>query len=65
MQPFTAAAAEAYGELRVGLERRGTPIGAYDMLIAAHAISLGLTLVTNNEREFSRVRGLTIENWAA
>ncbi len=65
VQPFTAAAAKAYGELRVGLERRGTPIGAYDMLIAAHAISLGLTLVTNNEREFSRVRGLTIENWAA
>ena len=43
---------------------RGLPIGAYDLLIAVHALDLGLTLVTNNVREFSRVRGLRVENWA-
>jgi tRNA(fMet)-specific endonuclease VapC len=52
-----------YGELRDDLERRGLPIGANDMLIAAHALAAGCTLVTNNEREFSRVRGLKVENW--
>jgi predicted nucleic acid-binding protein len=45
------------------LERAGTPIGANDMLIAAHALALGLTLVTNNTREFGRVAGLRVENW--
>ncbi len=44
--------------------RKGSPIGAYDLLIAAHALSLGLTLVTNNAREFRRVPQLTVENWA-
>jgi tRNA(fMet)-specific endonuclease VapC len=52
-----------YGVVRTELERKGNPIGANDMLIAAHALSLGLTLVTANEREFSRVEGLSIENW--
>ena len=55
--------AEAYGRIRSYLERRGEPIGSMDTLIAAHAVSLGLTLITNNTREFSRVPGLTIESW--
>jgi len=53
-----------YGTLRAQLEEVGRPIGPLDALIAAHALSLGCTLVTNNEREFSRVSGLSIENWA-
>jgi tRNA(fMet)-specific endonuclease VapC len=61
--PFDAAAAAAYGPVRAALERQGTPIGAMDMLIAAHALSLRLTLVTNNTREFARVQGLSVENW--
>jgi tRNA(fMet)-specific endonuclease VapC len=52
-----------YGALRTDLERRGEVIGAHDMLIAAHALSLKATLVTNNEREFNRVKGLKLENW--
>jgi tRNA(fMet)-specific endonuclease VapC len=52
-----------YGELRAGLERIGKPIGANDMLIAAQALALHHTVVTDNEREFSRVEGLTVENW--
>ncbi len=52
-----------YGRLRADLERRGTPIGANDMLIAAHALSLGATLVTDNVREFERVTGLAVVNW--
>lgn len=52
-----------YGRLRADLERRGTPIGANDMLIAAHALSIGATLVTDNVREFERVEGLAIVNW--
>ncbi len=60
---FDLAAATAYGGLRAGLERRGRPIGAHDMLIAAHALSAGLVLVTDNVREFMRVRELTVENW--
>jgi tRNA(fMet)-specific endonuclease VapC len=52
-----------YGEIRTELEAAGTPIGANDLLIAAHALALGCTLVTDNVREFSRVRSLTIENW--
>ncbi len=51
------------GEVRAGLERKGQPIGPYDLLIAAQALNRGLTLVTNNEREFKRVPGLKIENW--
>ena len=52
-----------YGKIRASLERKGRPIGANDLLIAAHAQSLDLTLVTDNEREFSHVDGLRIENW--
>lgn len=62
---YDQAAALVYGRLRAGLERRGTPIGPLDMLIAAHALSLDLTLVTSNEREFRRAPGLRVENWAA
>jgi tRNA(fMet)-specific endonuclease VapC len=65
VQPLDRAAAEHYGRIRVELERRGSPIGAYDLLIAAHALSLGLTLVTNNVREFARIQGLRVCNWAA
>ena len=56
-------AAQEYGKIRACLERQGTPIGSMDMLIAAHALSLNCTLVTNNEREFSRIQSLKIENW--
>ena len=52
-----------YGKIRASLERKGRPIGANDLLIAAHAQSLDLTLVTDNEREFSRVDDLRVENW--
>jgi tRNA(fMet)-specific endonuclease VapC len=52
-----------YGRIRASLERMGRPIGANDLLIAAHALSLDFTLVTDNEREFFRVDGLRIENW--
>jgi len=54
---------EFYARIRVNLESRGLPIGQHDLLIAAHALSLGLTVVTANEREFSRVENLTVENW--
>jgi tRNA(fMet)-specific endonuclease VapC len=54
-----------YGQIRTALERRGTPIGVNDLHIAAHARSEGLTLVSNNLREFERVEGLLLENWAA
>lgn len=63
--PLDRAAAYDYGRVRAELEQNGTPIGSLDLLIAAHALSLGLTLVTNNTREFSRVSGLRLENWAA
>ena len=62
--PFDAEAAREYGFIRADLKRKGTPIGANDLLIAAHAKSLGLVLVTNNTREFERVAGLRLENWA-
>jgi tRNA(fMet)-specific endonuclease VapC len=52
-----------YGRLRTDLEKRGQPIGGNDMLIAAHALSLGAILITDNVREFERVIGLDIENW--
>jgi tRNA(fMet)-specific endonuclease VapC len=52
-----------YGELRAALERGGQPIGANDLLIAAHALSLGYTVVTDNKREFSRIENLGVENW--
>lgn len=62
--PFEEEAAQYYGDLRVHLERQGTPIGSLHMLIAAHALSVSCTLVTNNEKEFGRTPGLQIENWA-
>lgn len=61
--PFDDNAASHFGQIRAGLERAGMPIGAYDMMIAAHARSRGLIVVTNNEREFIRVPGLVVENW--
>lgn len=61
---FDADAASEYGYVRSQLEERGIPIGPLDTMIAAHAKLLKLTLVTNNEREFSRVPDLAIENWA-
>lgn len=61
--PFDRQATEVYGRIRAALEKRGRPIGAMDLLIAAHALSLGVRLVTNNEREFKRVPGLRVENW--
>jgi tRNA(fMet)-specific endonuclease VapC len=64
IRPFDKRAAECYGDIRSGLEKRGKMIGSYDLLIAAHALSLGWTLVTNNEKDFRRVQGLKIENWA-
>jgi len=60
---YGAKAAQHYGQIRSVLERRGTPIGVNDLHIAAHARSEGLTLVSNNLREFERVEGLLYENW--
>ncbi len=57
------SAAEAYGSLRADLEAKGEMIGNNDLWIAAHALAAGLTLVTNNEKEFRRVRGLKVQNW--
>lgn len=62
--PFDERAARAGGAIRAELERKGWPIGPMDTLIAAHAVSLGLPLVTHNVRELSRVPGLKVENWA-
>lgn len=61
--PLDAQVDLHYAEVRVALEKAGQPIGHNNLLIAAHARALGLTLVTDNVREFSRVPGLTIENW--
>jgi len=61
--PLEEAVDKVYAEVRVNLESRGLPIGQHDLLIAAHALSLGLTVVTANEREFTRVENLTVENW--
>lgn len=60
---FDQTAAKEYGIIRTGLERKGKPIGAYDLLIAAQARDRGLILVTNNTREFKRIPNLLIENW--
>jgi len=61
--PFDEAAADHAADIRVDLERRGEPIGAYDLLIAGHARSCGMTLVTGNLREFRRVEALRSEDW--
>ncbi len=61
---FDQQAAVVYGDVRSSLEKRGEVIGAHDLLIAAHALSLDRILVTNNEREFKRVEGLKVDNWA-
>lgn len=60
---FGLEAAQAAGHLRATLEKRGRPIGPMDLLIAAHGKALGVTVVTNNTREFSRVPGLRVQNW--
>jgi tRNA(fMet)-specific endonuclease VapC len=61
---FDKQAAFAYGNVRSSLEKRGEVIGPHDLLIAAHALSLDRTLITDNEREFKRVEGLKVVNWA-
>lgn len=70
LAPFpklTFSTEDAYraGSLRASLEKRGTPIGPYDILLAAQAVDRGLTLVTNNIREFRRIKGLRLEDWSA
>ena len=62
--PFDSAASAVYGTIRADLKSKGTPIGPMDMLIAAHAMSENLVLVTNNTKEFERVCNLKLENWA-
>jgi len=61
--PYSAEDAKASASLRAALERKGRPIGAYDLLIAGSALARGLVLVTSNVREFERVSGLRMENW--
>ena len=61
--PFTSEVVPAYAQIRSKLEVRGTPIGAMDLLIAAHAQTFNATLVTNNTKEFIRIEGLDVENW--
>ena len=61
--PFEAPADGVYGRLRARLERAGRPVGGNDLLIAAQALALGHTMVTDNEREFGRIEGLACENW--
>ena len=63
--PLPEKAAETYGAIRAELAGRGEMIGSNDLWIAAHALASGLTLVTNNEKEFKRVRGLKVQNWAS
>ncbi len=62
--PFNQAAADRFGTVAAALARRGEPIGTFDTLIAAHALSCGLILVTNNTKHFQRVAGLKTANWA-
>lgn len=62
--PFSTKAAASYGEIRADLENRGQLVGPYDLLIAAHARSENLILVTNNTKEFSRIPKLQLQNWA-
>ena len=63
IMPYGDEAAQYYGDLRTHSEKQGTPLGSLDMLIAAHALSFGCTLVTNNEKEFVRIPNLKIDNW--
>lgn len=63
--PLPMSAGDAYGRIRAELEAKGTIIGANDLWIAAHALAAGLVLVTGNGREFTRVEGLTVEDWTA
>jgi tRNA(fMet)-specific endonuclease VapC len=63
IMPYEDQAAQCYGDLRAYLERQGKTIGSLDMLIAAHALSINSTLVTNNEKEFIRIPNLKIDNW--
>jgi len=60
---YDEMAAEAYGDIRLHLEKYGQPIGPHDVLIAAHALSKNLILVTNNDKEFKRIKNLQVENW--
>jgi len=60
---FDEKAAKVYGEIRAALEKTGNPIGSMDMLIGAHALSLGLTLVTNNVKEFRKIKHLKVIDW--
>ena len=60
---FNRETARVYGRVRAMLEKKGTPIGSLDMMIGAHALALGITLATNNTREFSRIKGLTVVDW--
>jgi tRNA(fMet)-specific endonuclease VapC len=61
--PLTSPVEEYYAQIRTDLERKGTPIGANDLLIGVHAICLNLTVVTNNSQEFARIPNLKVENW--
>ena len=60
---WDTGAAEQYGQIRADLEARGEPVGAMDMMIAAHAKSIKAVLVTNNQKHFARIKGLKVENW--
>jgi tRNA(fMet)-specific endonuclease VapC len=62
--PYDSAAAKTYGDIRYNLENTGQTIGPLDLLIAAHAMSQNLVIVTNNDKEFVRIRNLKVENWA-
>lgn len=64
VMPFDDACAAAYGRIQSSLESKGPPIGTIDTLIAAHAFALNITLVSNNQKHFSKVRGLKIANWS-
>ncbi|HLW31810.1 MAG TPA: type II toxin-antitoxin system VapC family toxin, partial [Aequorivita sp.] len=63
--PFSDNAAAEYGRIRANLEKQGNIIGAYDLMIGAHALSENITLVTNNAKEFRRIENLSLENWAS
>lgn len=61
--PFDELASDSYGDVRADLEKRGTPIGPLDTLIAGHALSMNVILVTHNTREFKRIKGLRVDDW--